>query len=191
MDRERLLDILFAVGLRLRSPWVFGPILLFISIYGLFVYNYVGQLEERDQLSVQHDQLAGIAERSSALERLAERAAEFQAIQDSIPSADLREVDVFRAMWDLAEEVGLDPSASVSPGLTGEKATERVGNTDYRVLSFSLDVTGDPDAVSEFVRRLDQGETPYGTLVLDKATFIFGETSRVSLSLKIYTRTGA
>ena len=103
MDRERLLDILYAVGLRLRSPWVFAPVLLFLGIYGLLIYNYVGQLEQRDQLTAQRDQRAGIAARSSALGRLSERAAEFKAIQDRIPSADLREVDVFRAMWALAE----------------------------------------------------------------------------------------
>ncbi len=190
MDRERLLDILYAVGLRLRSPWVFGPVILFLSVYGLLLYNYLGQVEQSDKLTAQFDQLAGIAARSSALARLSERVAEFKAIQESIPPADLREVDVFRAMWGLAGEVGLDRS-NVAPQQTGERATERVGNTDYRVLSFSLDVTGDPDAVSEFVRRLDQGETPYGTLVLDKASFTLGETSKVSLSLKIYTRTGA
>lgn len=190
MDRERLLDILFAIGLRLRSPWVFGPVILFLSVYGLLFYNYLDQVEQRDKLTAQFDQLAGIAARSSALERLSERVAEFQKIQERIPPADLQEVDVFQAMWDLAGEVGLDRT-SVAPRLTGESATETVGNTDYRVLSFSLEVTGDPDAVSEFVRRLDQGETPYGTLVLDKASFTFDETTRVSLNLKIYTRTGA
>ncbi|MCH7814797.1 MAG: hypothetical protein IID40_12345, partial [Planctomycetes bacterium] len=51
---------------------------------------------------------------------------------------------------------------------------------------FKISGRGDFDDVWAFIQRLDQGEGPYGTLVLSKATFSLSRSSTADLEFKLY-----
>ena len=189
MDRYReRLNQLGALALqRVRSPWIAVPLVLFVLAYGYLIFSYTQELPKQTHLAEQAQRQARIASSGTTLERLRAAEAEFKAIRDSIPPSTLREIDVFRAMWDLATEVGLDPN-NVDIGLTSESPRQKVGNTDYRTLVFTLTATGDPDAVWELVQRLDRGETSFKTLVLNSTNMVLGGSGKADLNLTIYTR---
>ena len=188
MDTERLRELLSPILPYIRSPWVMGMLVLFLAVYAVLGFSYFGKVSEQPDLRTTRDQWARIVARSSVEEDIREKEAELQALQESIPSADLTEIDVFQTMWDLADQVRLNP-ADVEPKLTGEVASQKVGNSAYRVLSFSMKVSGDVDQVRDFVQILDNGETPFTTLALDKTSFSLGEPSNATMDFKIYTRT--
>jgi len=163
-------------------------LVLFVAVCAVLGFSYFGKVSQQSALMTQRDQWASIVARSSVVEDLSEKEAELQALQASIPSADLTEIDVFQAMWDLADQVRLN-KADVEPKLTGEVASQKVGNSAYRVLSFSMNVSGDFDRVREFVQLLDNGETLYKTLALGTTSFGLGEPGNATMEFKIYTRT--
>ena len=185
--RERLNRLGTLALRRVRSPWIAAPLVLFILAYGYLIFSYAQELPKQTELAEQAQRQARIASSGTTLERLRAAEAEFKAIRDSIPPSTLREIDVFRAMWDLATEVGLNPN-NVDIGLTSESPRQKVGNTDYRTLVFTLTATGDPDAVWELVQRLDRGETSFKTLVLNSTILVLGGSGRADLNLTIYTR---
>ena len=189
MDRYReRLNQLGTLALQgVRSPWIAVPLILFILAYGYLLFSYTQELPKQTDLAEKAQRQARIASSGTTLERLQAAEAEFKAIRDSIPPSTLREIDVFRAMWDLAAEVGLDPR-DVDIGLTSESPRQRVGNTDYRTLVFTLTATGDPEAVWELVQRLDRGETSFKTLVLNSTNMVLGGSGKADLNLTIYTR---
>jgi len=188
MNIERLQDLLSPILPYVRSPWVIGMLVLFVAVCAVLGFSYFGKVSQQSALMTQRDQWASIVARSSVVEDLSEKEAELQALQASIPSADLTEIDVFQAMWDLADQVRLN-KADVEPKLTGEVASQKVGNSAYRVLSFSMNVSGDFDRVREFVQLLDNGETLYKTLALGTTSFGLGEPGNATMEFKIYTRT--
>ncbi len=185
--RERLNELGTLALQRVRSPWIAAPLVLLVLAYGYLVFSYAGELPKQTDLTEQAQRQARIASSGTTLERLQAAEAEFKTIQDSIPPSTLREIDVFKAMWDLATEIGLDPN-DVDIGLTSESPSETVGNTQYRTLIFTLTATGEPDAVWELVQRLDQGETTFKTLVLNSTNMVLGGSGKADLNLTIYTR---
>jgi len=189
MDRYReRLNQLGTLALQgVRSPWIAAPLILFVLAYGYLLFSYTGELSKQTELTEQAQRQARIASSGTTLERLQAAEAEFQATQDSIPPSTLREIDVFRAMWDLAAEVGLNPN-DVDIGLASESPRQKIGNTEYRTLVFTLSATGDPDAVWELVQRLDRGETSFKTLVLNSTNMVLGGSGKAILNLTIYTR---
>ena len=129
------------------------------------------------------DRLSGIS--TGAASRASEIEEEFAAVREAFPPPDLRETDVFRAMRSLVVETGLD-IATTPIELTADVPRQVVGSTEYRVLTFKISVQGDFDDVWAFIQRLDQGEGPYGTLVLSKATFSLSRSSTADLEFKLY-----
>ena len=65
---------------------------------------------------------------------------------------------------------------------------QMVGNTEFRVLSFSITVSGDPESVWDLVQKLDHGETPFRTLVLGTTSLTLGGVSNATMDFKIYTQ---
>ena len=185
--RERLNELGTLALQRVRSPWIAVPLVLFVLAYGYLLFSYAGELPKQTELTEQAQRQARIASSGTTLERLQAAEAEFKTIQNSIPPSTLREIDVFKAMWDLATEIGLDPN-DVDIGLTSESPSQTVGNTQYRTLVFTLTARGDPEAVWELVQRLDQGETSFKTLVLNSTNMVLGGDGKADLNLTIYTR---
>jgi hypothetical protein len=185
--RERLNQIGSLVLQRVRSPWISVPLILFVLAYGFLLFSYTQELPKQTDLAEQAHRQARIASSRTTLERLQAAEAKFKAIRNSIPPSTLREIDVFRAMWGLATEVGLDPN-NVNIGLSSESPRQKVGNTEYRTLVFTMTATGDPDAVWDLVQRLDRGETSFKTLVLNSTNMVLGSSGKADLNLTIYTR---
>lgn len=185
--RERL-NQLGTLALRgVRSPWIAVPVILFALAYGYLLFTYTGELSKQTELTEQAQRQARIASSGATVERLQAAEAQFLAIQNSIPPSTLREIDVFRAMWDLASRVGLEPN-DVAIGLASESPREKVGNTQYRTLVFTVTATGDPEAVWKLVQRLDRGETSFKTLILNSTNIVLGGSGKAVLNLTIYTR---
>ena len=189
MDRYReQLNQLPTRALQLiRSPWIAFPLILFVLAYGYLLYSYSGELPKQTKLAEQAQKQARIASSGTTLERLQAAEAEFQTIQDSIPPSTLREIDVFRAMWDLAAEIGLDPN-DVDIGLTSESPKQKVGSAEYRTLVFTLNASGDAEPVWALVQKLDRGETSFRTLVLNSTNMTLGGSGRAALNFTIYTK---
>ncbi len=166
--------------------WAIGAALYAVVLLSAAVIPVLGagteraaQVEARESI----DRLSGIS--TGAASRAGEIKEQFQAIQDAVPAPDLRETDVFRAMRSLVAETGLD-IATTPIELTTDVPRQVVGSTEYRVLTFKISVQGDFDDVWAFIQRLDQGEGPYGTLVLSKATFSLSRSSTADLEFKLY-----
>ncbi|MCH8229736.1 MAG: hypothetical protein IIA53_05345 [Chloroflexi bacterium] len=166
--------------------WAIGAALYAVVLLSAAVILVLGagaertaQAEARESI----DRLSGIS--TGAASRAGEIEEQFQAIQEAFPPPDLRETDVFRAMRSLVAETGLD-IATTPIELTADVPRQVVGSTEYRVLTFKISVRGDFDDVWAFIQRLDQGEGPYGTLVLSKATFSLSRSSTADLEFKLY-----
>ena len=129
------------------------------------------------------ERLSGIS--TGAASRAGEIEEEFQVVREAFPPPGIQETDVFRAMRSLVEETGLDV-ANTSIELTAEVPRQVVGTTEYRVMTFSMGILGDSDDVWDFIRRLDQGEGPYRTLVLTSASFGLSGRSSADLEFKLY-----
>ena len=141
------------------------------------------QAEARDSM----ERLSGIS--TGAASRAGEIQEEFQAVQEAFPPRELQETDVFRAMRTLVAEAGLDV-ASTTIELKADVPRQIVGSTEYRVMTFSISIQGTFNDVWDLIRRLDQGEGPYGTLVLSSATFSLSRVSTADLEFKLYVLPG-
>lgn len=180
MNPQRLLQL----AARLGSPWLFAALALFLALYAFLGFSYFQEQARLADLIETKDRLSAIAGRESARERINELEAELQAIRDGIPPSDLQEIDVFSTLSDLALQLGLEHDLE----LLLETAREKVGDTDYRVLTFSMSVAGEYDRVWELVQMMDNGGTPYKTLVVNKTSLIATNPSNATLYFKIYTR---
>ena len=167
-----------------------GTVILFLLVYGVLLISYLSErgeladLRERSQSS----RLIDIAGSDRTRQQVVLAKEEFDAIQEGIPPVDLTEIDIFRTLRTLATEIGLKAS-EVSIDLEGTATQKKVGNTTYKEFSINITASGPSDAVSALVEKLDQGETPFKTLVLDKLNLTFsGRTSAANIDFKIYTR---
>ncbi len=184
MLRERLAQIATRLG-------PLGLLILagvFLLTYGILGLAYMNATSQQESMRESIQSLSRIASGSES--RVEEVEAEFQAVQQSLPSAKLNELDVFRAMINLVSEVGLN-LGDVEIAMKSITDRAKVGNAEYRVLSFSMSVSGDDDDVWDFVQMLDRGETPYRTLLLEDVRWNLGTTSTAKVSFSIYTRTAS
>ena len=159
-------------------------VVLFIAVVSALVVNRTVEIADQQRLVEDIDRLTRITQ--TAATRTGEVEAQFEAVQQSFPSPELRETDVFKAMRELLAETDLNVDA-VTLALVSDIPRQTVGSTEYRVMSFGMRVGGDFDRVWELIRRLDQGEGPFRTLVLDKVKFTLGDSSAADLEFKIYT----
>jgi len=156
-----------------------GGVVLLVAILGFLSSSYRSEQTAQDELRVQLARFREIAARPTrGLEGVRQ---EFDAVQKGFPTADLTDIDVFRTMQDLVSEMRLQASGL---NQTREEPRKRVGNAEYRVLSFSMSITGDSRAVRELVDAMDQGTTPFKTLVL-RAVRVTG--GKASLEFDIFT----
>ncbi len=186
MNTDRLRELIAPILPYISSPWLVGVPALFLAVYVFLGYSYFGQVSEQGRLKAEQAKQAEIAARSAAPQLLAEKEAEWKAIQEDVPSGSLTEIAVFRTMWDLAAQAGLNPSA-VQPTLTGT-SQKKIGGTSFKVTTFAIKVSGGFGPVWDFIQMLDSGETPYNTLVLGDTNFTLGSSSNATMDFVIYTR---
>ena len=156
----------------------------FLAIAGFLVVSIRSESSEQDRLQVQLQQFRDIVAKPTS--RLAELQAELDSVRQGFPSAELTEIDVFRTFEELAFDFGLEPSG-VELQQTGQEATKKVGNSEYRVISFSLRVVGSSDLVLSLLEALDQGKTPFKTLVLGPVSVDGVGTTNANLTFDIFT----
>ena len=166
------------------SVYVIVLIAAIVILISATVAERTAQEEARESIS----RLSGIS--TGAASRAGEIEAEFQGVREAFPPLDIQETNVFRAMRSLVVETGLDV-ANTTIELTADLPRLVVGTTEYRVMTFTMSVQGDFDDVWSFIQRLDQGEGPYGTLVLSNASFSLSEVSTANLEFKLYVLPGA
>ena len=154
-------------------------IVAFVAVLGFLGASYRSEQVNQDQLRAQLARFREIAARPTR--RLEEVRQEFDAVQRGFPTADLTDIDVFRTMQDLVSKMRLQASGLRQ---TLEVPRKQVGNAEYRVLSFSMSVSGNPRTVTELVEAMDKGTTPFKTLVLKTVRVAGGSTS---LEFDIFT----
>ena len=160
-----------------------APIVVFLLIAGVLVLEYQTLQTEQVSLEEQITKFSEIARRSQTREGDTE--ADFLRVQDAFPPKGLTEIDVFRTMRNLAEEMGLDINQLVIEQ-TADAKSSKVGKSTYRVMSFRMTTSGKFDRVLSLVQRLDQGQTPYETLVLGRLDLTVGEQGSATVEFKIY-----
>ena len=166
--------------------WAIGVglyVVIFLSAAAILVSGAGAERAAQSKARETIDRLSAIT--IGAESRAGEIGAEFQVVREAFPPPDLKETDVFRAMRILVIETGLDV-ADTTIELTGDLPRQVVGSTEYRVMTFSMTAVGDFEDVWTFIQRLDQGEGPYGTLVLDSTTFTLGARSTANVTFKLY-----
>ena len=166
--------------------WAIGTalyVVLFLSAVAILVSGAGAERAVQEEFRESITRLIGIS--SGAATRAGEIEVQFQGVREAFPPPDLQETDVFRAMRSLVVETGLDV-ANTTMELKADVARQVVGSTEYRVMTFSMGVLGDFEDVWDLVQRLDQGEGPYGTLVLTSATFSLSDVSTADLEFKLY-----
>ena len=129
------------------------------------------------------ERLSGIS--TGAASRAGEIAEEFETVQAAFPPPGLQETDVFRAMRSLIVDTDLDVS-DTTIALKADVPRRVVGTTEYRVMTFTMTVLGNSDDVWAFIQRLDQGEGPYGTLILTRVSFSLSDRSTADLEFELY-----
>ena len=158
-------------------------VVVLIAAAAILVLGAGAERAEQTVARATIERLRGIS--TGAASRASEIEAEFLGVQERFPPPDLQETDVFRKMRSLVIETGLDV-ARTTIELKADVPRQVVGSTEYRVMTFSITAVGDFDDVWEFIRRLDQGEGPYGTLVLSSVTFSLSARSTANLEFKLY-----
>ncbi len=129
------------------------------------------------------ERLSGIS--TGAASRAGEIAKEFETVQAAFPPPGLQETDVFRAMRSLIVDADLDVS-NTTIALKADVPRRVVGTTEYRVMTFTVGVLGDSEDVWAFIQRLDQGEGPYGTLILTSVSFSLSDSGTANLEFELY-----
>ena len=166
--------------------WAIGAALYAVVLLSAAVILVLGagteraaQAEARESI----DRLSGIS--TGAASRAGEIEEEFETVQAAFPPPSLQETDVFRAMRSLIVETDLDV-ANTTIALKADVPRRVVGTTEYRVMTFTMSVLGNSDDVWAFIQRLDQGEGPYGTLILTKVSFSLSDRSTATLEFELY-----
>ena len=137
------------------------------------------QAEARETI----ERLSGIS--TGAASRAGEIAEEFETVQAAFPPPGLQETDVFRAMRSLIVDADLDVS-NTTIALKSDVPRRVVGATEYRVMTFTMGVLGDSEDLWAFIQRLDQGEGPYGTLILTSVSFSLSGRGTADLEFELY-----
>lgn len=184
LERPSRLELARQWVMRNRIPTAIAAAALLVP---LLLSGYL--LYAASQERVRHDDLQNQISRLSAIagitpQRQEEVLLEFARIQDAVPLATLRETDVYTILLDLAEERGLDMQMTYR----GE-SQRKVGNTNYRVLRFSVTMDGPYDGVWGLLTELDGPAEELPTLVLENISLTVAASSRGSADFTIYTQT--
>lgn len=166
--------------------WAIGAALYAVVLLSSAAVLILGAGTERAaQADAQEsiDRLSGIS--TGAASRAGEIEEQFETVQAAFPPPGLQETDVFRAMRSLIVETDLDVS-NTTIELRSDLPRRAVGTTEYRVMTFTMSVQGDSDDVWAFIQRLDQGEGPYGTLILTGVSFSLSGRSTGDLEFELY-----
>ena len=166
--------------------WSIGVALYVVVLLSAATVLVLGAAAERSAQAEAQDSidfLSGIS--TGAASRAGEITAEFDTVQAAFPPRDLQETDVFRAMRSLIVETDLDVS-NTTIQLKSDVPRRVVDTTEYRVMTFTMSVLGDSDDVWAFIQRLDQGEGPYGTLILTSTSFSLSGRNAADLEFELY-----
>jgi len=178
------LDELFRVlniGRRYLLLIIIAAFAVIIGVQALMYFRAVGERDEaRGVIQRTTDVTAGARLK---VEQVVE---EYEAAQETVPPADLQEIDVFRAVRRLAEKVGLDVE-QVIPSYDGSTSIT-VNNTAFQAHSFTVDAKGDNASVWEFVLAMDGGAPLYETMVVDQTEMSLGETGRAEIEFTVFAR---
>ena len=169
-----------------HQRWAIGAALyavVFLSAAAVLVWGTGAERAEQQGFRESIQRLSGIS--TGAASRAGGIEEAFQVVREAFPPPDLQETDVFRAMRSLVAETGMDV-ADATMELKADVPRQVVGSTEYRVMTFSIGVQGDFDDIWAFIQRLDQGDGPYGTLILSSATFSLSDPSTAELEFKLY-----
>ncbi|MFC1994119.1 hypothetical protein ACFLVI_02530 [Chloroflexota bacterium] len=147
--------------IRLRRIWIPVVIGLFILIYATIGIRYFQQGSEQSKLREEIVRVSRIA--SQAAQSAQEVEDQVQIIRSIIPSADLKETDVYQIILGVAEQTGVQVVINFK-----SEGQKKVLNTLYKTLSFSVKVSGSYGEVREFIELLDQEPIELETLVLNK-----------------------
>jgi hypothetical protein len=152
-----------------------------LSIQALVYLRVVGERDEAtDVIQRTTDVTTGARSRVEQVE------ADYKAAQETVPPADLQEIDVFRAVRRLAGKVGLDTS-QVTPSYKGTSAVT-VNKITFQAHSFTVEATGDSDSIWKFVQAMDGGDPLYETMVVDLTEMSLGETDRAAIEFTVYAK---
>ena len=185
LDAQTIRDWILA-----HQYWTMGA-----ALYGIVLLSAAAilVLAARTEQGAQAEAQASIerlgAISTGAASRAGEIEEQFETVQAAFPPQDLRETDVFRAMRLLIAETDLNV-ANTTISLESDVPRRAVGSTEYRVMTFTMSVQGDPDDVWTFIQRLDQGEGPYGTFILTSVSFSLSGGNTADLDFKLYMLTG-
>lgn len=158
------------------------PLVAVIAAAGFLVQSYEGEQSEQRTIQEQLGSLARIA--SSPPGKLEAVRQEFDLVQEAVPSSEFDETEVFEVVLGKAESRGLTAQMSFQSG-----TLTKVGDTKYRVRSFTLTASGSYDAVWDLLQELDGGPEDLKTMVLNKVSLSFsGGTGRASVDFVVYTR---
>ncbi len=171
------MDRLIARIKALAAPIGLGLFVIMAVAIGLVYFQQGG---EQGDLRAEIDQQVRITSRARQSAEAIE--ARFQEVQDAIPSADLKETDVFEVVLDIAGRSGV--AASIRLQSLG---TRKVGKTDYRVLTFTVTGTGGAEEVDAFIEALDRGQTSLPTLVLEDLKVSGDEEATATIDIVVYT----
>ena len=169
------------------------PILigLFLIIYAGMGVIYFQQQQEQSDLEVLIDQRQATV--SQPVELSEEEKAKYEAAQQAIPTTLVNEDDIRKFREDLIEQIqdiSEEPQSDVditsftyNDGLKAEK----VGESNYQVMLFQINIKGDHDNVMAFISILDS-MTELKTFVLQGLNITIGtEQTEAKLDFGIYT----
>ncbi len=174
------MDRLIARIKALAAPIVLGLFVIMAVAIGLVYFQQGG---EQGDLRAEIDQQVRITSRARQSAEAVE--ARFREVQDAIPTADLRETDVYEVVLDIAGRSGVAASIRLQ-----SMGTKKVGKTDYRVLTFTVTGTGGAEEVDAFIEALDRGQTSLTTLVVDDVKVFGDEEATTTMNLVVYTHAG-
>lgn len=179
-DSEELLRVIGIIR-RYSLLIIIAVFAVILSVQALVYLRVVGERDEaKDVIQRTTNVTTGARTRVEQIE------AEYKAAQNTVPSADLQEIDVFRAVRRLAGKVGLDTS-QVTPSYKGT-GTLTVNNTTFKTHSFTVEASGDGDSVWEFVQAMDGGDPLYETVEVDLTEMSLGETGRAKIEFTVYAK---
>lgn len=158
---------------------VVGILLLLASGY----FAYLAQKESSAQVALR-DRIGRFREIAAiSPERLQEVTRKYERIKGAVPAGNLKETDVYQAVLNLASsETDLD----VQMSYRGDSQA-KVGNATYRVMSFSMTVSGPYDPVWQLLKEMDRPPEGLATLLLQKVSMSGTERASASADFVVYT----
>ncbi|GEM_PF-2669267 len=168
---------------RVVMPIIIG--LLAIVLAGLGVIYYQQQREQSalaEQKTLQSNVIESFTEREAAFEaELEQTQAEFNSMEAAFLE-ELTENDVYKAVLLLAQDANV--TVDMKPG---SETTEKVEGIEYRVLNFTLSVSGGYYNVLSFIQTLDSQQTLLGSLMVKGLSVKMSSSdTRASVDCKVY-----